>query len=66
MGTLSADGPHARHPAPATLLLRVLPRPAADGLVVGQIELVETGTVVDIRAGDDLASLICGLVNSLT
>lgn len=53
-----------RRPVPATLLLRVLPRPAADGMVVGQIEVVDTGTVVDIRADDDLRSVICRLVTS--
>lgn len=46
---------------PVSLLLRLLPGPAADGTVVGQVETVATGEITVVRADDDLAAIVCAL-----
>jgi hypothetical protein len=51
----------SRHRSPISLLLRVLPGPAAAGVVVGQIEEVSTGAVVAVRGEDDLREVVCRL-----
>ena len=47
---------------PVSLLLRVMPRPAASGVVIGQIEQVASGVVTYVRSSDDLTALVCRLV----
>ena len=41
-----------------SLVLRCLPAPAADGYLVGQAEVVDTGEVIAIRHLDDLVSAV--------
>ena len=55
---MSAATPHERSNRPFTLLLRLLPRQGAAGLLVGQAEVVETGEVVAIGDAGDLAELV--------
>jgi len=47
---------------PVSLVLRVMPGPAATGVVIGQIEQVASGVVTYVRDSDDLAALVCRLV----
>lgn len=47
---------------PVSLVLRVMPGQAASGVVIGQIEQVDSGVVTYVRDGDDLAALVCRLV----
>jgi hypothetical protein len=55
---------HTRHMTghdqrPVSLILRVLPGPAADGELIGQIETVDSGVVAFLRRGDDAVGLLC-------
>lgn len=52
------------HPPTLSLLLRLRSEEAAVGDVVGHVEVVETGEVVAVRNGRDLANLIKRLVNA--
>jgi hypothetical protein len=47
---------------PVSLVLRVMPGPAASGVVIGEIEQVASGAVTYVRDSDDLAALVCRLV----
>jgi hypothetical protein len=44
---------------PVSLILRVLPGPAADGELIGQIETVDSGVVAFLRRGDDAVGVLC-------
>ena len=46
-----------------SVMLRCLPDPAADGLVVGQAEVVDTGEQVPIRQVSDLVAMLQRLAN---
>lgn len=48
------DRAHDR--SPVSLVLRCLPAPAADGALVGQVEVVETGEVLAMRDLDELVA----------
>ena len=52
------------HPPTLSLLLRLRSEEAAVGDVVGHVEVVETGEVVAVRNGRDLANLIKRLVSA--
>jgi hypothetical protein len=41
-----------------SVVLRVLAGPAAQGRLVGQVEVVDTGEVVALSETDDLAALV--------
>jgi hypothetical protein len=43
---------------PITLVLRLLAEPAADGRLVGQAEVVDTGELVAVTAPDALVELV--------
>lgn len=43
--------------ATISLILRILSGPAADGRLVGQVEVVETGEVIPVHTGEELAEL---------
>ena len=44
---------------PVSLILRVLPGPAAAGELIGQIETVDSGVVAFLRRGDDAVGVLC-------
>jgi hypothetical protein len=44
--------------SPVSLVLRCLPAPAAQGALVGQVEVVETGEVVPMRDLGELVALV--------
>lgn len=43
---------------PLSLVLRVLPAPAATGELVGHVEVVATGETATVRCLDDLAEVL--------
>jgi hypothetical protein len=44
---------------PVSLILRVLPGPAATGELIGQVETVDSGVVAFLRRGDDAVDALC-------
>ena len=42
---------------PISLVLRLLPEPAAAGLLVGRVEVVDTGEIVTVRNAAELSAL---------
>jgi hypothetical protein len=44
--------------SPVSLVLRCLPAPAAEGALVGQVEVVETGEVLPVRDLVELVALV--------
>lgn len=47
-----------------SLVLRLLSAPAAEGRLVGQVEVVETGELVSLHASEELADLACRLAGT--